>query len=148
NEGDASLRLVEDEADRGRLGDDAGGRRVLVPQARHEGDLLPRAGDGARAEHDVYRRGAGDPVRRRDPESVHGSERDRQGDAQEAVGRELEARVAPIRIGTCSWADQSLSKFFYPKGTPARERLSYYAERFDTVEVDSTFYRLPSPEMV
>jgi len=56
--------------------------------------------------------------------------------------------VAPIRIGTCSWADQSLSKFFYPKGTPARERLSYYAERFDTVEVDSTFYRLPSPEMV
>jgi len=56
--------------------------------------------------------------------------------------------VAPIRIGTCSWADQSLSKFFYPKGTPARERLSYYGERFDTVEVDSTFYRLPSPEMV
>ena len=56
--------------------------------------------------------------------------------------------MAPIRIGTCSWADQSLSKFFYPKGTPARERLSYYAERFDTVEVDSTFYRLPSPEMV
>ena len=56
--------------------------------------------------------------------------------------------MTPIRIGTCSWADESLSKFFYPKGTPARERLAYYAERFDTVEVDSTFYRLPSPEMV
>jgi uncharacterized protein YecE (DUF72 family) len=57
------------------------------------------------------------------------------------------APMTPIRIGTCSWADESLSKYFYPRGTPARERLSYYAERFDTVEVDSTFYRLPSAEM-
>ena len=56
--------------------------------------------------------------------------------------------MTPIRIGTCSWADEALSKYFYPKGTSARERLSYYAERFDTVEVDSTFYRLPAPEMV
>ena len=56
--------------------------------------------------------------------------------------------MTPIRIGTCSWADESLSKYFYPRGLPAGERLSYYAERFDTVEVDSTFYRLPVPEMV
>jgi uncharacterized protein YecE (DUF72 family) len=56
--------------------------------------------------------------------------------------------VTPIRIGTCSWADEALSKHFYPKGLPAGERLSWYAERFDTVEVDSTFYRLPVPEMV
>jgi uncharacterized protein YecE (DUF72 family) len=56
--------------------------------------------------------------------------------------------MTPIRIGTCSFADEALSKYFYPRGTPANERLSYYAERFDTVEVDSTFYRLPSPEMV
>jgi uncharacterized protein YecE (DUF72 family) len=56
--------------------------------------------------------------------------------------------MTPIRIGTCSWADEALSKYFYPKGISPRERLSYYAERFDTVEVDSTFYRLPAPEMV
>jgi uncharacterized protein YecE (DUF72 family) len=55
---------------------------------------------------------------------------------------------AKIRIGTCSWADQSLSKHWYPKGVSSGERLAYYAERFDTVEVDSTYYRLPVEEMV
>jgi len=48
-----------------------------------------------------------------------------------------------IRIGTCSFADEALTKWFYPKGLPARERLPYYAERFDTVEIDSTYYHLP-----
>jgi uncharacterized protein YecE (DUF72 family) len=56
--------------------------------------------------------------------------------------------AATVRIGTCSWADESLSKYFYPSGLAAGERLGYYAERFDTVEVDSTFYRLPVEEMV
>ncbi len=56
--------------------------------------------------------------------------------------------VTPIRIGTCSWADEALSKHFYPPGLPAKERLAYYSEHFDTVEVDSTYYRLPVPEMV
>jgi len=57
--------------------------------------------------------------------------------------------AASIRIGTCSWADESLTKFFYPpqvKG--AEERLRYYAERFDTVEANSTYYRLPERQMV
>jgi uncharacterized protein YecE (DUF72 family) len=56
--------------------------------------------------------------------------------------------VATVRIGTCSWADEALSKYFYPPGTPSGARLPYYAEHFDTVEVDSTYYRLPVPEMV
>jgi uncharacterized protein YecE (DUF72 family) len=56
--------------------------------------------------------------------------------------------MAEIRIGTCSWADEALSKYFYPPRTPAAERLPYYAEHFDTVEVDSTYYRLPAEEMV
>lgn len=55
---------------------------------------------------------------------------------------------ARIRIGTCSWADQSLSKHWYPKEVSSGARLAYYAERFDTVEVDSTYYRLPVEEMV
>ena len=46
---------------------------------------------------------------------------------------------APIRIGTCSWADDALAKHWYPPGTPPKERLPYYAERYSTVEVDSTF---------
>ena len=53
-----------------------------------------------------------------------------------------------MRIGTCSWADEALSKHWYPKGTPAGDRLAYYARHFDTVEVDSTYYRLPAEDMV
>ena len=53
----------------------------------------------------------------------------------------------PVRIGVCSWADEGLLTRWYPRGvsTP-RARLAYYAERFDTVEVDSPFYRLPTRE--
>src|SRR5437763_16755619 len=53
----------------------------------------------------------------------------------------------PVQIGICSFADEGLVKRWYPRGisTPAA-RLAYYAERYDTVEVDSPFYRLPSPE--
>jgi uncharacterized protein YecE (DUF72 family) len=56
--------------------------------------------------------------------------------------------AATIRIGTCSWADEALSKWFYPPKLPAKERLAWYAEHFDTVEVDSTYYRLPSESAV
>src|ERR671928_1434449 len=58
------------------------------------------------------------------------------------------ASMAEIRIGTCSWADEALSKHWYPKGLPAGERLAHYAHHFDTVEVDSTYYRLPAEQMV
>jgi uncharacterized protein YecE (DUF72 family) len=55
--------------------------------------------------------------------------------------------AATVRIGTCSWADEGLVKHWYPRGVSSAEaRLRYYAERFDVVEVDSPFYRLPSPE--
>ena len=57
--------------------------------------------------------------------------------------------AAAIRIGTCSWADESLTKYFYPPSVKgAEERLRYYAERFDVVEANSTYYRLPDREMV
>ena len=55
---------------------------------------------------------------------------------------------APVRIGTCSWADDALSKYFYPPKLPAKERLAWYSQFFDTVEVDSTYYRLPGESMV
>jgi len=53
-----------------------------------------------------------------------------------------------VRIGTCSWADDALVKHWYPRDVPAPARLAWYAERFSTVEVDSTFYRVPTAEMV
>ena len=47
-----------------------------------------------------------------------------------------------IRVGTCAFTDH---EGFYPPTLPPGERLSYYARRFDLVEVDSTFYGLPRP---
>jgi len=57
--------------------------------------------------------------------------------------------AGPIRVGVCSWADETLTKIWYPKGIKSgEERLRYYAERFDVVEANSTYYRLPEPQMV
>ena len=57
--------------------------------------------------------------------------------------------AARVRIGTCSFADEALQKHFYPKGMrTGRQQLPYYSQFFDTVEIDSTFYRLPNPEHV
>jgi uncharacterized protein YecE (DUF72 family) len=53
-----------------------------------------------------------------------------------------------VRVGTCGWSYQDWSGAFYPEELPAGEYLSYYAERFPIVEVDSTFYRSPSLKTV
>jgi uncharacterized protein YecE (DUF72 family) len=56
---------------------------------------------------------------------------------------------ATVRVGTCSWADETLTKVWYPRGIQSSEaRLHYYADRFDTVEANSTYYRLPDAELV
>jgi uncharacterized protein YecE (DUF72 family) len=51
---------------------------------------------------------------------------------------------ATIRLGTSAFTAAGWAGTFYPQGLPEREYLSYYATQFDTVEVDSTFYREPS----
>src|SRR5687767_3347615 len=51
-------------------------------------------------------------------------------------------------IGTSSWADPGFVEEWYPAGLHARDRLAWYAERFDAVEVNSTFYAIPSPDTV
>ena len=48
-----------------------------------------------------------------------------------------------ILIGTSSWADPGFVEEWYPEGMPARERLGWYAQRFEAVEVNSTFYAVP-----
>ena len=51
---------------------------------------------------------------------------------------------APIHLGTCSWADQGLIETWYPSTARSSEaRLRYYAERYDTVEVNSSYYAIP-----
>src|SRR3954463_2896552 len=52
-----------------------------------------------------------------------------------------------IRVGTASWTDPTMtaSGVFYPTdASTAEERLAYYASRFPVVEVDATYYALPS----
>jgi uncharacterized protein YecE (DUF72 family) len=54
---------------------------------------------------------------------------------------------ARIRAGTASWTDPTMVApgVFYPDGVASPEaRLRYYASRFPLVEVDSTYYALPS----
>jgi uncharacterized protein YecE (DUF72 family) len=57
--------------------------------------------------------------------------------------------VGEIRIGCSGWNYQHWRNgVFYPPRCPARRWLAFYAERFDTVEVNSTFYRLPRESAV
>jgi uncharacterized protein YecE (DUF72 family) len=48
-----------------------------------------------------------------------------------------------IVIGTSSWSDPGFVEEWYPQGMQARDRLPWYAERFEAVEVNSTFYAIP-----
>jgi uncharacterized protein YecE (DUF72 family) len=52
--------------------------------------------------------------------------------------------VKPIRIGCSGWNYGHWRERVYPKGLPPRRWLEHYATLFDTVEVNATFYRLPS----
>ena len=82
--------------------------------------------------------------RRRQPGGRHGGLARRL--AADRTGGRLD-RVS-VRVGTCSWADESLSKLWYPPGVSSAEaRLRWYAEHFDTVEVNSSYYALPTEEM-
>ena len=50
-------------------------------------------------------------------------------------------------LGTSSWSTKDWEGTVYPQGTPPGDYLAYYAKRYRTVEVDSTFYRSPSVAM-
>src|SRR3954447_11339477 len=53
-----------------------------------------------------------------------------------------------IAVGTSSWADPGFVAEWSPEGLPQRERLPSYAERFEAVEVNSTFYAIPAERTV
>jgi uncharacterized protein YecE (DUF72 family) len=53
-----------------------------------------------------------------------------------------------ILVGTASWSDPGFVERWYPKKMPAGERLQWYSQHFETVEVNSTFYSVPEPRMV
>jgi uncharacterized protein YecE (DUF72 family) len=51
--------------------------------------------------------------------------------------------MAEIRIGTASWTDPGFIEDWYPPRLPASQRLRWYAEHFNLVEINGTFYALP-----
>jgi uncharacterized protein YecE (DUF72 family) len=53
-----------------------------------------------------------------------------------------------ILVGTASWSDPGFVKRWYPEKLPAGDRLPWYAQHFELVEVNSTFYSVPEPRMV
>lgn len=58
------------------------------------------------------------------------------------------AEEAPARFGTSSFSSKDWVGPFYPKGMPPGQFLSHYARIFDTVEIDATYYAIPSPRTV
>jgi uncharacterized protein YecE (DUF72 family) len=53
-----------------------------------------------------------------------------------------------LYLGTSGWSYEDWLGNFYPEGASAGEFLSRYAQKYRTVEIDSTFYRAPSASMV
>src|SRR6184192_2377883 len=54
--------------------------------------------------------------------------------------------LAGVHVGTSGWSYPSWKPDFYPAGTDSKEFLSFYAQRFSTVELNTTGYRLPAEE--
>ena len=54
----------------------------------------------------------------------------------------------PIRLGTQGWSYPDWIGSFYPPGSRQEDYLPFYAEVFDTVELDTTFYHPPKPSVV
>lgn len=52
----------------------------------------------------------------------------------------------PVYVGTSGWQYRHWRNTFYPEGVPQARWLEYYVQRFQTVELNNSFYRLPPRE--
>ncbi len=57
-------------------------------------------------------------------------------------------RLHPVHVGCSGWNYDDWRGTVYPRGVPARDWLRCYAEQFETVEVNATFYRLIARDAV
>jgi uncharacterized protein YecE (DUF72 family) len=57
------------------------------------------------------------------------------------------SRQGQVYIGTSGWSYKGWDKTFYPKEIPKAAQFDFYATRFPTVEINNTFYRLPTLSM-
>lgn len=62
-----------------------------------------------------------------------------------ALNSRPEGPATRFFVGTSGYSYKEWKGGFYPTKLPAREMLSYYAQQFNTVEINNTFYRLPQP---
>ena len=53
-----------------------------------------------------------------------------------------------VRVGTSGYSYPEWKGNFYPEKLAAKDMLHYYAERFQTVEINNTFYRMPKEALL
>ena len=58
------------------------------------------------------------------------------------------AKESELFLGTSSWTAEGWGGAFYPEGTKPADFLEYYSRHFNCVEIDSTFYRIPTAKTV
>jgi uncharacterized protein YecE (DUF72 family) len=58
------------------------------------------------------------------------------------------ARMAPVWFGTSGFSYKEWRPAFYPEGLSDKQFLHYYSSRLNSVEIDYTFYRMPSPKTI
>src|SRR2546422_2250857 len=138
-----------------------GGRPALpqgdrAPAGQRGGAVQPGGGAGGLAHA-----GRGDPrlphrarggrgLRRRALQprpALRGARRRPGGAAAPAHVSQAGAGVRP-RVGTSGYNYEAWRGSFYPEDPPAKKMLGYYADRFDTVEINYSFYRKPAPKIL
>ncbi len=64
---------------------------------------------------------------------------------EDPARREHPFEPLSIHVGASGWSYAHWDHVLYPPGTAPHERLGHYVQRFDTVELNSSFYRWPRP---
>jgi len=65
-----------------------------------------------------------------------------------ATPQDKKARIEKVHVGTMGWSYRFWTGRLYPEGLKPKEFLTEYARHFNSVELDNTFYRTPSPSTV
>jgi len=60
----------------------------------------------------------------------------------------MKRSMSSIHVGTSGWTYDDWAGIFYPPEVKGAERLPYYVKHFDTVEINASFYRIPTQAMI
>ena len=66
----------------------------------------------------------------------------------DAISQQRPAPGPRARVGTSGWSYPNWRGLFYPPGLRPGDQLGFYARHFTTVELNASFYRLPTPAMI